>query len=359
MLFLLYGPDEFMRSEVLHALKAQLPPDLADLNTSTLDGRKLKLDALATACEAMPFLVDKRIVVVSDALKHTKAGKERDELIAYLLRVPAGCDLIFVENDDVDKRGALFNQLKKIAEVREFLPREGADLMRWLNERAKQLGVKLEPAAAQRLIDYVGPASRGLINELNKLASYVGRGGRITAAEVDLLVQDDQEQNLFTFIDELSAKRGGAALRSVRQLLDDGQAAPYVLFMVARQVRILLGVRGLAERRIKPDAIAAELGQKPFVVRKALDQVRNFGSGELEGLHDRLLALDHAIKTGRIQSEVALELFVAEATLRGEFRSQDSEVCAGATRLKQEALCDTQSRSSTPLYPDHGNAGRG
>jgi DNA polymerase-3 subunit delta len=135
-------------------------------------------------------------------------------------------------------------------------------------------------------------------------------------AEVDLLVQDDQEQNLFAFIDELSAKRNGAALRSVRQLLDDGQAAPYVLFMVARQIRILLGVRGLIDQRMKPDAIAAELGQKPFVVRKALDQARNFAAGELERLHDRLLALDHAIKTGRIQAEVALELFVAEATFR-------------------------------------------
>jgi DNA polymerase-3 subunit delta len=316
MIVLLYGPDEFRRSEALHTLKAQLPPDLADLNTATLEGRKLKLDTLATACEAMPFLAEKRLVIVSDALKQLKAGKERDELMAYLARVPAVCDLIFVESDDVDKRSALFNQLKKIADVREFLPRQGAELTRWLNEQAKQLGVKLEPAAAQRLVDFVGPASRGLFNELNKLASYVGRGGRITIAEVDLLVQDGQEQNLFAFIDELSAKQGGTALRSARHLLDEGQAAPYVLFMVARQVRILLGVRGLAERRFKLEVIAAELGQKPFVVRKALEQVRSFGPGELERLHDRLLDLDHAIKTGRIQAEVALELFVAEATLR-------------------------------------------
>ena len=82
--------------------------------------------------------------------------------------------------------------------------------------------------------------------------------------------------------------------------------------MLARQVRILLGVQELAGRRMRPDEIAAELGQKPFVVRKAVDQARAFAPGELMRLHDRLLELDLATKTGRIQAETALEIFVAE-----------------------------------------------
>jgi DNA polymerase-3 subunit delta len=85
------------------------------------------------------------------------------------------------------------------------------------------------------------------------------------------------------------------------------------MFMVARQVRILLGVRELSAQRRRPDDIAAELGQRPFVVKKAMEQVRGFEAGVLERMHDRLLELDLATKTGRIQPEVALELFVAEA----------------------------------------------
>ena len=85
------------------------------------------------------------------------------------------------------------------------------------------------------------------------------------------------------------------------------------MFMLARQVRVLLGVRELSAQRRRPDDIATELGQRPFVVRKALEQVRSFGAGDLERLHDRLLDLDLATKTGRIQPDVALELFVAEA----------------------------------------------
>jgi DNA polymerase-3 subunit delta len=312
MIYLLYGPDEFARSEALAALKASMPPDLADLNMATLDGRRLKLDALIAACEALPFLADRRMVIVQNLLKSQKAGKERDELRAYLERVPNTCDLIFVESEDFDKRGTIFSYLKKAAEVREFLPKEGAELIRWLGERAKQLQIKIDAPAAQRLISFVGNDGRALINELDKLASYVGRGERVTSAQIDLLVQDGQEQNLFAFIDELSARRRGAALQSLRRLFEDGQAATYILFMIARQVRVLLGVKELAAQRMRPDDIAAKLGQKPFVVRKALDQARAFSDAELAWLHDRVLELDHATKTGRMEAETGLEVLVVE-----------------------------------------------
>lgn len=316
MLYLLYGPDEVARSEALSALIAVVPRDVADLNVSRLDGRRLKLEALAAACEAMPFLADRRVVVVGDALKHSKAGKDREELRAYLERVPQSCDLIFVESEEVDRRSVLFTYLKKAGEAREFLPLEGAELSRWLVERARRLGAKLEPAAAHRLVDLAGNDTRALVTELAKLATYVGKGGAIGPAAVDLLVQDGHEQNLFAFIDALSARRMGAALGGARALLEDGQAATYVLFMLARQVRILIGVQELAGRRMRPDDIAAELGQKPFVVRKAVDQARAFAPGELRRFHDRLLELDVASKTGRIQAETALEVFVAEVCIK-------------------------------------------
>jgi DNA polymerase-3 subunit delta len=312
MVYLLYGPEEFARSEALAELKSAIPPDLADLNMATLDGRRLKLDTLIGACEALPFIAERRLVIVQDLLKHQKAGKDRDELRAYLERVPPTCDLVFVEREDFDKRGAVFTYLKKTADVREFLPRQGAELTRWLGQRAQMLDVKLDGPAAQRLIGFAGNDGRALVNELSKLASYAGRGGRITADHVDLLVQDGQEQNLFAFIDELSARRRGAALQGLRRLIEDGQAATYILFMIARQVRILLGVKELAAQRMRPDDIAARLGQKPFVIRKALDQTRAFSDAELARLHDRVLELDHATKTGRMEAEAGLEVLVIE-----------------------------------------------
>ncbi|GAB4112345.1 MAG: DNA polymerase III subunit delta [Roseiflexaceae bacterium] len=312
MITLLHGPDEYRRSQALAELRAQIPFDLRDLNMSVLDGRRLKLDTLIAACEAFPFIAEKRLVVVHDLLKNQKAGSDRDAFRAYLERLPDTCDLILVENEDFDKRSSVFTYLKKSATVREFGLLEPSELTRWLTSHAQKQGCKLEPAAAQRLLAFVGSETRTLVNELEKLITYVGRSGRITVQVVDLLVQDAQEQNLFSFIDELSQRRRGAALASLRRLFDDGQAATYILFMIARQLRILIGVKELANQRMRPDDIANALGQKPFVVRKALDQVRGFSDAELLKLHDRVLELDHASKTGRIEAETGLDLLVAE-----------------------------------------------
>lgn len=312
MISLFYGADDLQISEALAARKATIPEDLADLNIALLDGRRLKVATLAGACEALPFLSDTRLVIVEGALKHLKAGDVREAVRAYLPTVPATTELIFVEGDDFDKRSSLFTYLKKSAQVREFQPRQGAELQRWLQERARALGTRLQPDAGALLVEYAGTEGRGLINEVNKLSAYAGIGGTINTDAVRLLVSDSGESSVFEFVDALAARQLGPALQLLHDLFADGAAATYLLFMVGRQVRILIGVAEYADQRLGPDAIAAELGQRPFVVRKAMDQARRFDKAALLRLHDRLTELDHWSKTGQIEPEAALELLVGE-----------------------------------------------
>ncbi|MDP9310151.1 MAG: DNA polymerase III subunit delta [Chloroflexota bacterium] len=312
MLYLFCGADELARTEALHTVKAAIPADLADLNVTILDGRKLKLEPFAAACEAFPFLADRRLVIVEDALKGIKSNELRDAIKAYLPRVPDTTDLVFVEREEIDKRSALYTYLKKAAAIREFLPKEGVELQRWLQERARQLEVKLASEAGVLLAEFVGNDSRALLNELQKLASYVGVQGMITLDAVRLMVADEGESSVFAFVDALAARQLGPALALLRSLLADGEAPLKLLFMIGRQVRLLLQVKACADQRMRPDAIAAELKQPPFVVRKAVDQAGRFSATALVQLHDRLLELDHWSKTGRIDDETALELLVAE-----------------------------------------------
>lgn len=320
MLYLFFDADELACTEALNELRAAIPPDLADLNIATLDGRKLRVEALAATCDALPFLSDRRLVIVEDALKSLRSNDVRDAIKAYLPELPPTTDLVFVEHEDFDKRSSLYTYLKKAALVREFTPKVGVELQRWLQERARRLHAQLQPAAGELLVEYTGNDSRALLNELNKLATYVGPQGVIDAAEVRLLVQDSGEHSVFEFVDALAACQLGPALARLRGLFDDGQAPTYLMFMIARQVRILLQVKQLAEQRMRPDAIASTLSQKPFVVRKALEQATRFSSDALLHLHDRLVELDHWSKTGRIEPEAALELFVVETCTSGRKR---------------------------------------
>jgi DNA polymerase-3 subunit delta len=314
MIAIYFGPDEYMRSEAIKQLLATIPDAARSLNVVRLDGKRFKLEALMNACEAFPFLHDRRLVIVDDLLKHQKAGKERDELKTYLDKLPAWADVLFNENEEFDKRNAIFNHISKIGQVQEFLHPKETELIRWIGEQARARQVVIDNAATARLIALVGNNGRTLINELDKLANYVRPGGSINESVVQLMVADDTEQNLFTFIDEMAARRKGAALAKLRKLIADGQAPQYIIFMIARQIRILLQVRELDLARTRPNDIAAKVGLRPgFLTDKAIQQARGFRADELERLHERLLSLDHKSKTGGVDVLAGLDLLVMEA----------------------------------------------
>ena len=308
MICLLYGPDEYLRSLRLKALINSIPEAAQSLNVNRLDGQKFKPEAFTQACEAFPFLHDRRMVIVEDLLKHQKAGKERDELRGYLDRLPTWADVVFVENEEVDKRNALFNYVNKNGSAEEFTHPKETELIRWIGEQARSRNVSISNQATARLIALVGN------NGLDKLAAYVRIGGSIGITEVDLLVSDDTEENLFAFIDAMASRRKGVALSKLHHLLADGQAAQYIIFMVARQIRILLQVRELDGQRMRPNDIASKVGLRPgFLTDKAIEQARGFREGELERLHTQIIRLDHQSKTGAIDVQAGLDLLVMEA----------------------------------------------
>jgi DNA polymerase-3 subunit delta len=50
----------------------------------------------------------------------------------------------------------------------------------------------------------------------------------------------------------------------------------------------------------------------PFVLRKSFDQAKNFSFSALKKIYSRLAEIDIAIKSGRIEPRVALDLMVQE-----------------------------------------------
>jgi DNA polymerase III delta subunit len=84
--------------------------------------------------------------------------------------------------------------------------------------------------------------------------------------------------------------------------------------MIVRQVRLLLLFKEAQADRIPPADIPKEIGAHPYAVSKLAPQAANFELSGLEALFFRLEELDHQIKTGGIEVDIALNTFVAEVT---------------------------------------------
>ena len=74
MIHLLFGGDELSLEECVDSLKAAVEPEeLRDVNASSLDAQSLTLEELKATCDTVPFLAERRLVVVRGLLSQFEA----------------------------------------------------------------------------------------------------------------------------------------------------------------------------------------------------------------------------------------------------------------------------------------------
>jgi len=340
MFYVLHGEDEFSRSEILAEMKAKMgDPAMADLNTTVLEGSKATLAELMHACDTVPFLADRRLVILEGLLTRlgdggkgkADKGKEHpswkeeylEKLTAYLQRLPETTRLVFVESKSIHPNHPILKMAladKERGYTKEFRLPTSSKLRQWIADRVERKGGEIEVSAAEELAAFVGSDLRLLDQELDKLISYVDRARPITKADVHLLVSYVQQANVFEMVDALGRRDGQQAIHLLHRLLEDGEHPLSLLGMIVRQFRIMIQVKDLVERDVPPAKIGAQLGLHRFVAEKGLRQSRNFSMEQLETIYRKLLETDLAIKTGQMDQVLALDMLIA-----GLSRSKDKE----------------------------------
>ncbi len=331
MFYILHGDNELERSEQIADFKRKIGDEsVRDLNVTVLDGRKVTLGELQHAADAMPFLADKRLVVVeglltrltarrgkSDEAEDAPSGAAKDYLAAlltYLPRLSESTRLVFVEAQPLKETHPIMKLARQQGgkTVLEFKQPAADELPRWIASRARGHGGAIEPRAAGLLSQLIGGDLRRLDQELIKLITYVDAQRPITAKDVAQLVADAGQSSVFDMVDALGKRDGRTAARELHRLLDRGENPLGLLAMIVRQFRLLIQVKEMQGRGAPPDQIAKDLNMHPFVARKIGEQARVFRDLEqLEQTYRRLLDIDVEIKTGQTPDVLALDLLVA------------------------------------------------
>ena len=334
MYYIFHGEDEFSKTEQVNQLRAKMgDPQFADLNTTRLDGRKVSLSELTHACDAVPFLADRRLIIVEGMLarleprrkkNEEESGEEVDEeanpglakeLAAYLPRLPETTRLVFVETKTLAKNNPILKHAAddKAAHVKEFSAPDARQLPQWIQARVKTKGGAMEAGAVSELAEHVGNDLRLLDTEIEKLLTYRANQP-IRAEDVRALVASVSESSIFDLVDAIGQREMRRALKLLHDQLDHNAAPMYLLTMITRQFRLLLQTRDFAARGKTVEQAAAQLKMHPFVARKTWMQSLNFSLPQLEAIYQKLLDTDIAIKTGRNEPVLALDLLVVELT---------------------------------------------
>lgn len=342
MLTLIHGPVELIRAETLAKIVAACgdDPELVELNTTRLDGRTLTPAQLENACDTLPFLAEKRLVVIDGLMARLAgAGKKAkpdeppsdeqgvDELspeamkgqtkafLAYFERVPESAELVLMEEDTAAGQAARkLQELSRDGRVKietcEKVKKN--DLPNWIRARAQMRKVKLDAAAVMDLAEFVGDELRQLDQELIKLGDYAG-GRMVTREDVRLLVPATRAASVFDLVDALGSGNGPLASRLMTHALDvDGEPPLRMLAMIARHYRQLIQLKAMQADGARQPDIARALGIFEWKMGGLVNQANRHSFGRLEGAMEKILAADEAIKTGQMSDREAMDVLLAE-----------------------------------------------
>ena len=323
---LLHG-DSFLVPRRLDELIAESgASDVLEANRHRLVGSQTKPGELLSMCNALPFMDDYRLVVVEGLLgtaesqgRGRRRGSSGDSGVAgqwqalgdAIPLMPDTTILVFTDGP-LSANNPLLRLLRPVAQVEELSAPSGEVLARWVKSTAEAKGSSISPSAIRSMTDLVGNDLWTLTQELEKLALYCS-GRMIQEVDVGEMVSQVREASIFAAVDAMIDGRPGVALRLLHRLKEDGREAPYIISMVERQLRLLALARDSMDRGVPQSELRGRLGtSSDFVVRKTVEQARRHSMPEIIWRYNRLLETDLAIKRGRLEPDLALELLVGD-----------------------------------------------
>ena len=329
---ILHG-DGFLVRRALKRLEDEAGLEgLLEANRHMLDGRQVKVAELLALCNALPFMDIGRLVVVQGLLatQERRPGRGRgarsatpsgqsngwQELAQAVPAMPETTLLVFIDGP-MSESNSLLRLLGPVAQIQGLNAPAGEALARWIRESAQEKGASINPAAIRSLADQVGNDLWTLDQELEKLSLYA-TGRAIQEHDVKEQVSEVREANIFAAVDAMIDGKPAVALRLLHQLREGGREVSTIIAMVERQLRLL----ALARDSIDEGLAQQELGQRlgvasQFVIRKTVEQARRHSWDDITWRYNRLLEADLAIKRGRLEPDLALELLVADQASRG------------------------------------------
>ncbi len=327
-MYLLFGRDDFSRGESLEGIKRGIADQaLLEANTTILDGQQMTLDQLRAITETLPFLAEKRLVIINGLLERfepkgkssrkkkttgtTNQQNKYQSLSAYLSQLPESTILVLVDGN-ITGNNPLLKELYNKAEVRAFPLLKGGRLSQWIQKRVTAEGGSISPPAVDLLAKLVGGNLWIMANEISKLVLFAS-GRRIEEEDVNRVASYAQQTNVFVMVDAILESRVGVAEQSLQRLLQNGATSAYLLVMLSRQVQMIVRAKELKGQGKPKIEIQNKLGlPSEFALGKVLEQAARYPLERLKEVYHKLLEADLSIKTGKCESELALNILIAE-----------------------------------------------
>jgi DNA polymerase-3 subunit delta len=359
-LALVCGDDDFAVKQRAKQLYEKWSAELGGMDheiieaTAANSGDALKaLGKLRESLQTLPFFGSGKVIWLRDC---NFLGEERAASAAVVTETLAELAdelkkfawqnvRLLISAGKVDKRKVFYKMVEKIGAVEVFAGWvfEGKDAkagfaraLQFGRNEARKYQKQISEDALAELISRAGENARTLTNEIEKLTIYVGQRDKITLKDVTSICTRNKMAKSFALADALGERdlpllmrRLDEELWEIRSKTDKDKSEIGLLYGLVSKVRALILLKEMLKEgwikptddygdftsqleRVPPDQMPAEkkfnpLALSPYVLYKALPQVKKYSSAELVRAMDLLLRCNQRLVSSGLDEVLVLQ----------------------------------------------------
>jgi DNA polymerase III subunit delta len=313
-LYLISGEDDAKidawRSRVRRRAEEEGGPGALE----SFDASESPPDAVAAALATLTFATGTRYLL-ADGVQSWKAG-DLEPLERGIADMPPDTVLVLIARGKAQAR--LAKAMSKAGgEVRAYEAPKPWEMHKWVVERAKEEGLRLDSEAAKALVASVGTGQQRLAREVEKLVLAAHPNATLSVEEVEELAPAESTRHVYDLADALVAGDGRAAAAIAEQLLGKGEPGSKQAYSIVRRLREVHRAASLMEQGVPEQKIAAAVGGPPWAAKKIIARAKTADRYALERALCTFAEFEVDVRGGGttgLDEDTAFSLALARAT---------------------------------------------
>jgi DNA polymerase-3 subunit delta len=322
---ILTGNEVYLTDNFIDKLKKKYMSGFEDMNYVVIDNLKNRGDEVGRFMNTIPFMVEKKIMVIEncDFLTSKKSLSSDDEkhLLGYLDNRMDENILIFdCSGIKADSRKKLYKKISKTGSIVKYDKFKENELISWIKMYLDKSKRKMSDGDVRYLAQIIGYLDYESVltlydvrNELDKLISNTEEGGSISKSNIDNVTIISIENNIFKLVDFICEGSTDSAFRMVYDMIGKNVAAHYIFYMISRHYRQLLRLNLMERDGYSSNEITKAMGLRPFSYNKMKKQQKQLSHKKIKKIYDMCFDFDKRVKKGLLDMETGIDMIISAA----------------------------------------------
>lgn len=317
--YLVLGTQGVIQDEVKSAFLTLIPDDQKVMNVGSYDLEEESLSVALDDAMSAPFFGERRLVILNKpAFLTTRAKRSRvkqnpDLLKNYLANPQRSTVLVIMAPyEKLEGRKAVVRSLKKTAVLVDTSPLKEPQARQLIEQQAHEDGYQFATGAMDELIQRTNADYSLMRANLQKLELLAIDDHQIKKDQVDGLVPQTLDNNIFDLVSAVLKRQQDYALSLYRQLLDGDHQPLQINAVLVSQFRLLLQLKILSGRGLSQGTLSKKLNVHPYRVKLGLQTVRRFSLLDLINAYLGLIRTERALKSSTRSPELLFQLFMLQ-----------------------------------------------